>query len=174
MTPAPWARILWIQVPIPHYEQLVLGCGLLVLGACDTLPEDALSLHRQASASEHQAVAALDAISSETSRRELSELRETFETSANEARELREHLRDLLNDEKEGRLGGTEKLERASELNDDLLRCHETLRERAGKAFQFVATGRARRSSLKRVWGLVDPRRCFDELAPAWDALAGS
>ena len=161
-------------MPIHHYKHLALGCGLLVLGACDTLPEDALSLHRQASAAEHRAVAALDALSSETSRRELSELRERFEASATEARELRERLRDVLNDEKEGRLGGGEKLDRASELNDDLLRCHETLRERADKAFQFVASGRARRSSLKRVWGLVDPRRCFDELAPAWDALTGS
>ena len=64
-----------------------------------------------------------------------------------------------------------EQIAEASQLNDDLLRCHETLEERATDAFRFVQSGRARRGSVKDVWGLVDPRTCFDELAPAWDVL---
>ena len=64
-----------------------------------------------------------------------------------------------------------EQIAEASQLNDDLLRCHDTLAERAEEAFRFVSSGRAKRGSVKDVWGLVDPRTCFDELAPAWDAV---
>ena len=97
-------------------------------------------------------------------------MREQYEQAAGEARALRERLRDQLA-ANEGAMFVGEKIAEASQLNDDLLRCHETLEKRATEAFRFVQSGRGRRGSVKDAWGLVDPRTCFDELAPAWDVL---
>jgi len=152
-----------------YYKRLAAGCGLIVVlsVACNKIPDEVATLHRQASVFEQTAVASLDELTADDSRTKVSEIRDVFEQAAGEALELRERLRDRLREE----TSPSDELTRASQLNDDLLRCHQTLKERAEEAFQFVASGRARRSSMKGIWGIVDPRRCFDELAPAWDAL---
>ena len=137
------------------------GCGV---------PGEIADLHRQALTSERTAVQALNQLSDDIPRDELRQVREHYEQAAGEARALRERLRDELA-ANEGAMFVGEKIAEASQLNDDLLRCHETLEERATEAFRFVQSGRARRGSVKDVWGLVDPRTCFDELAPAWDVL---
>jgi hypothetical protein len=134
------------------------------------MPDEIATLHRQALASERTAVQALNQLTDDAGRDEVRRLRERYEQAAAEARALRERLRDELA-ASEGAMFIDEKIAEASELNDDLLRCHTTLAERAEEAFAFVQSGRARRGSVKDVWGIVDPRRCFDELAPAWDAL---
>jgi hypothetical protein len=134
------------------------------------MPDEIATLHRQALDSERTAVQALNQVSDDVTRDELEQLRERYEQSAAEARVTRERLRDALV-ANEGAMFVGEKIAEASQLNDDLLRCHETLEQRATEAFRFVQSGRARRGSVKDVWGLVDPRTCFDELAPAWDAL---
>ena len=137
------------------------GCGM---------PGEIADLHRQALTSERTAVQALNQLSDDITRDELQPLREQYEQAAVEARALRERLRDELV-ANEGAMFVGEQIAEASQLNDDLLRCHETLEDRATEAFRFVQSGRARRGTVKDVWGLVDPRTCFDELAPAWDAL---
>ena len=134
------------------------------------MPDEIADLHRQALTSERTAVQALNQLSNDVTGDGLQQLREQYEQAAGEARALRERLRDQLV-ANEGAMFFGEKIAEASQLNDDLLRCHETLEERATEAFRFVQSGRARRGSVKDVWGLVDPRTCFDELAPAWDAL---
>ena len=134
------------------------------------MPGEIADLHRQALTSERTAVQALNQLSDDITRDELQPLREQYERAAVEARALRERLRDELV-ANEGAMFVGEQIAEASQLNDDLLRCHETLEERATEAFRFVQSGRARRGTVKDVWGLVDPRTCFDELAPAWDAL---
>lgn len=134
------------------------------------MPDEIADLHRQALASERTAVRALNQLANDTSRSELRQLREQYEGAAAEAIALRERLRDELA-AREGSMFIDEKIAEASQLNDDLLRCHETLRERAEEAFRFVQARRGRRGSVKDVWGLVDPRGCFDELAPAWEAV---
>ena len=149
-----------------HCKQLVLGCGLVLLGACDKVPDDVAALHREAATSEKVAAAALYEPQSGLSRKDLERIRSSYEPAAEAALELRKRLERAI------RLGGSsEKLAEARALNDDLLRCHEKLRMRAEKAFRLIESGRARRSLLDDIWGLVDPRRCFDELAPSWDAL---
>ncbi len=139
----------------------VSGCGM---------PGEIADLHRQALTSERTAVQALNQLSDDITRDKLQQVREQYEQAAGEARALRERLRDELA-ANEGAMFVGEQIAEASQLNDDLLRCHATLEERATEAFRFVQSGRARRGSVKDVWGLVDPRTCFDELAPAWDAL---
>jgi len=134
------------------------------------MPGEIAALHRQALKSERTAVQALNQLSDDVTGDELQQLREQYEQAAGEGLALRERLRDELA-ANEGAMFVGERITEASQLNDDLLRCHETLEERATEAFRFVQSGRARRGSLKDVWGLVDPRTCFDELAPAWDAL---
>ena len=140
---------------------LLVGCGV---------PDEIANLHGQALASERTAVSALNQLSDDATRAQVQQLREQYEQAAGEARALRERLRDQLA-ASQGAMFIGEKVAEASQLNDDLLRCHDTLSERAEEAFQFVQSGRARRGSVKDVWGLVDPRTCFDELAPAWDAV---
>lgn len=142
---------------------------VITCGGCG-LPDEIGSLHRQALTSERAAVQALNQLSDDVTRAEQQQLREQFEQAAGEARGLRERLRQQLA-ASEGAMFIGEKIAEASQLNDDLLRCHDTLAERAEEAFRFVQSGRARRGSVKDVWGLVDPRTCFDELAPAWDAV---
>ncbi len=137
------------------------GCGM---------PEEIADLHQKALTSERTAVQALNQLSDDVTRAELQQLRERYEQAAAKALELRERLRDELA-ANEGAMFVGEQIAEATQLNDDLLRCHTTLEERANEAFRFVQSGRARRGSVKDVWGLVDPRTCFDELAPAWDAL---
>jgi hypothetical protein len=155
---------------LEHYCRLfIAGCGVLILSSCG-MPDEIGNLHRQALASERTAVQALNQLSDDVTRDGLEELRATYEQSAGEAKALRERLRGELVARRGGTLIG-EKIAEASQLNDDLLRCHETLEARATEAFRFVQSGRARRGSVKDVWGLVDPRTCFDELAPAWEAL---
>ena len=144
--------------------------GVLVFLAGCGVPDEIGNLHRQALTSERSAVQALNQLSDDVTRHELQQLREAYEQSAGEAKALRERLRGELAASEGAMLIG-EKIAEASQLNDDLLRCHETLETRAAEAFRFVQSGRARRGSVKDVWGLVDPRTCFDELAPAWDAL---
>ena len=134
------------------------------------MPGEIAALHRQALKSERTAVQALNQLSDDVTGDELQQLREQYEQAAGEGLRLRERLGDELV-ANEGAMFVGERIAEASQLNDDLLRCHETLEERATEAFRFVQSGRARRGSLKDVWGLVDPRTCFDELAPAWDAL---
>ena len=149
-----------------HYKQLALGCGVVLLGACDTFPENVAALHREAATSEKVASEALYELRDDLSRKDLERIRSIYEPAVEVAVEIRMRL------EREIRLAGSsEKLAEAGALNDDLLRCHETLRERTEKALRLIERGRARRSSLEDVWGLLDPRRCFDELAPSWDAL---
>ena len=150
-------------------QRVVVACGLSTLAAC-ALPDDIGDLHRQALALERSAVGALKQIGNDTTRGELQPLREQYEQSARQAREIRERLRERLVAERGARFIET-KVAEASQLNDDLLRCHETLQERATEAFRFVELGRGQRSSIDAVWGLVDPRLCFDELAPSWDVL---
>ena len=137
------------------------GCGM---------PGEIVDLHRRALTLERTAVQALNQLSDDVTPAELRPLREQYEQAAVEALALRERLRDELAAHEGARFVG-EQIAEASQLNDDLLRCHATLEERATKAFRFVQSGRTRRGSIKDVWGLVDPRTCFDELAPAWDAL---
>jgi len=134
------------------------------------MPGEIGDLHQQALTSERIAVQALNQLSDDASRDEVRQLREQYEQAAAEALELRKRLKDELA-ANEGAMFVGEQIAEASQLNDDLLRCHTTLAERAEEAFRFVQSGRARRGSVKDVWGLVDPRTCFDELAPAWDAL---
>ena len=134
------------------------------------MPDEIATLHRQALTSERAAVQALNQVSDDITRDELERLREQYEQSAAEAKATRVRLRDALV-ANEGAMFVGEKITEASQLNDDLLRCHSTLEERASEAFRFIQSGRSRRGSVKDVWGLVDPRTCFDELAPAWDAL---
>ena len=134
------------------------------------MPGEVADLHRQALTSERTAVQALNQLSDDVTRDELQQLRDRYQQAAGEALELRERLRDELA-ATEGAMFVGEQVAEASQLNDDLLRCHTTLEERANEAFRFVQSGRARRGSVKDVWGLVDPRTCFDELAPAWEAL---
>ena len=112
----------------------------------------------------------MNQLSDDITRDELRQVREHYEQAAGEALALRERLREELV-ANEGAMFVGEQIAEASQLNDDLLRCHETLEERATEAFRFVQSGRARRGSVKDVCGLVDPRTCFDELAPAWDVL---
>jgi len=134
------------------------------------MPGGIADLHRQALTSERTAVQALNQLSDDVTRDELQQLRDRYQQAAGEALELRERLRDELA-ANEGAMFVGEQVAEATQLNDDLLRCHATLEERANEAFRFVQSGRARRGSVKDVWGLVDPRTCFDELAPAWEAL---
>ena len=153
-----------------YYRGLVAGCTLIVaLSGCG-IPDEIADLHRQALTSERRAVQALNELSDDVTRDELQQVREQYEQAAVEALALRERLRDELA-ANEGAMFVGEQIAEATQLNDDLLRCHTTLEERANEAFRFVQSGRARRGSVKDVWGLVDPRTCFDELAPAWDAL---
>ena len=145
------------------------GFVLVILGACG-VPSEVGELHRQALDSERTAVGALNQLTNNSSAADVAKIRAQYEEAAGAAREVRERLRELL----AGTGGGiysAEKIAEASQLNDDLLRCHETLEERANEAFRFVQSGRTRRGTVKDVWGLVDPRTCFDELAPAWDVL---
>lgn len=148
---------------------LIAGCSLSALVGC-SLPDDIGEQHRQALSLEQSAVRALNQLGSDTTPGELAPLREQYEQASREAREIRERLRDRLAAE-QGAIFIGAKVTEASKLNDDLLRCHATLDERAAEAFRFVENDRARRSSIKEVWGLVDPRGCFDELAPSWDVL---
>lgn len=137
------------------------------------MPDEIADLHRQALTSERTAVHALNQLSDDVTRLRLQQLREQYEASARTGLEIRERLRDQLAANQGGMFVG-DKIAEASQLNDDLLRCHETLEQRATNAFRFVQnrqSARARRGSIEDVWGLVDPRTCFDELAPAWDAL---
>ena len=134
------------------------------------MPGEIADLHRQALTSERTAVQALNQLSDDVTRERLRQLREQYEASARTALEIRERLRDQLA-ANQGAMFVGDKIAEASQLNDDLLRCHETLEARATGAFRFVQSGRARRGSVRDMWGLVDPRTCFDELAPAWDAL---
>ena len=154
-----------------YYKKLVVGFALVVLGACDNVPDQIAETHRQASVAERTAVHALNALEHDMTRAQLEELRGEFETAADEARELRDRLRAEIETAIDERWLSSEKLPEAMRLNGDLLRCHDTLRERTEDAFKYVSTGRARRASLDDVWGIVDPRKCFDELAPAWDQL---
>lgn len=142
---------------------------LVFLAGCG-IPEEIATLHRQALASERTAVQALNQLKDDVSREQLQQLRAAYEQAAGEARATREQLREQL-EASTGAMFIGEKVAEASQLNTDLLRCHETLEERATEAFRFVQSGRARRGSVKDMWGLVDPRTCFDELAPAWDAV---
>jgi hypothetical protein len=144
-------------------------CILLTLVGCG-MPDEVENLHRQALASERAAVEALNQLTDDVTRAQLQQLRERYQQAAGEARSLRERLRAELAANR-GAMFIDERVAEASQLNDDLLRCHDTLAERAAEAFQFVSSGRAKRGSVKDVWGLVDPRTCFDELAPAWDAV---
>ena len=152
---------------LQHYKQLVLGCGLVLLGACDKVPEQVAALHREAAAFEGVAAAALFELRDDLLREDLERIRSSYEPAAEAAFEVRKRLESAI------RLGSgsSEKLGEAAALNDDLLRCHEKLRIRAENAFHLIESGRTRRSSLDDVWGLLDPRSCFAELAPFWDAL---
>ena len=157
------------EVLLHYYKALVAGCTLVAVSGCG-MPGEIADLHQKALTSERAAVQALNQLSDDVTRDELQRIREQYEQAAGEALELRERLRDELA-ANEGVMFVGERVAEATQLNDDLLRCHTTLEERATEAFRFVQSGRARRGTVKDVWGLVDPRTCFDELAPAWDAL---
>lgn len=147
------AILLWL---------LLAGCGV---------PNEMVDADRRASEAERAAVAALGPLDEAVSPAELPDMRAAFEGALGTARAERARLAELLSAELDGRLLGRERLTRLRELNDDLLRCHETLEERAEAAFAYVADGRASRGFRHDVWGLVDPRTCFEELAPAKEEL---
>lgn len=152
-----------------YYGSLAVGGSLVVLAGCG-VPDQIAELHRQALAAERAAVQALNQVSDDASDDQLSQLREQYEKALGEARSLRGRLNNELAANASG-MFIKETIAEATQLNDDLMRCHDTLAERAEEAFRFVRTGRARRGTVSDVWGLVDPRGCFDELAPAWDVL---
>lgn len=156
-------------MPDRRWRCLVIAATLGCLSGC-ALPDEVADLHRQALTSERNAVRALNRLSNETPLQELPEIRESYERSYRDAGDARERLRDLLERRKDSIFIGS-KIEVASELNADFLRCHTTLDERASMAFRFVERGRGSRDTIDEVWGLVDPRTCFDQMALAWEEL---
>jgi hypothetical protein len=140
------------------------------LMACG-IPNEIVEADREASVAERAAVAALRQLDDGATPDEAREVRAAFESAAELGRTERVRLADLLRAELDRRLVGKRKIEGLIELNQDLLRCHRTLAERADNALEYAEDGRASRGFRHDVWGLVDPRTCFEELAPAKEEL---
>jgi len=152
---------------LSHMSRLAAASLLWVgLAACGALPEDAALAHRGAYQAEREAVSALRQLDDGVSLSELQELRPRYEEAMATAQRLRQELQSKLQREHGRRWLGKTAVAEVLALNDDLIRCHETLGERAAEAFRYMEDGRARRGFRHDVWGYIDPRDCFDELSP--------
>ena len=153
-------------------RQLAAVLPLLLLVACERVPEEVVAAFEDATKLEQAMLRPLKEATRDTAPERLEELRNQYITESARARararEHRAHIRELLNKEIEKFRLSNETLVELKALNEEALRCHQIL-ERVGERWiEFLASGDSEAGFRHGFWGLIDIRDCFEVIDEEW------